>query len=230
MSKKRNRPHVSMNMAMSADGKVSTYRRETFSLGTREDRYLMDVIRSKVDAVVVGSRTLQLDGWAMRIRYPELRRKRAQRGLNPHPLNVVLSTNLNLKTGKEFFTFPDTEKLIITTRSAPHFRIRKFQKLADVVVLKRARIRPGDVLDILWQRGIKRVLIEGGGTLNFSFFEADLVDEVYVTITPRILGGGMSPTIADGKGFLRKSHPRLELVSSRRRGNEVFLKYRVIKR
>jgi 2,5-diamino-6-(ribosylamino)-4(3H)-pyrimidinone 5'-phosphate reductase len=217
-------------MAMSADGKVSTYRRETFSLGSTDDRYLMDVLRARADAVIVGARTLQLDGWAVRIRYPGIRKKRITKGLTPHPLNVVLSTDLDIPTKREFFAHGETERLIITSRLASSTRIRRFERFAEVVVLPRRRVRPQDALGILSKRGAKRVLVEGGGTLNYAFFEAKLVDEIYITVTPRILGGADAPTVADGKGFLLDAHPRLELVSSRRSGNEVFLRYRVVKR
>ncbi|UCG52725.1 MAG: dihydrofolate reductase family protein [Candidatus Latescibacterota bacterium] len=230
MQRKLNRPHVSINMAMSADGKVSTYKRETFSLGSAKDRYLMDVLRAKSDAVVIGARTLQLDGWAIRIRYAEIQKKRIEKGLTPHPLNVVLSTDLDLPAKREFFTHRETGKLIITTRSASATRVRRFEKLAEVAVLPRKRIRPQDALDVLSKRGAKRVLVEGGGPLNYAFFKANLVDEIYITVTPRILGGTDAPTVADGKGFLLDTHPRLELVSSRRSGDEVFLRYRVAKR
>jgi 2,5-diamino-6-(ribosylamino)-4(3H)-pyrimidinone 5'-phosphate reductase len=229
MSKNTDRPQVSINMAMSVDGKISTYRRETFSLGSAEDRYMMDVLRAKADAVVVGAHTLEFDGWAMRIRYRDIQRKRIKKGRAPNPLNVVLSTDLSLPAKREFFTHPDTEKLIITTRSATPARLRRFERLAEIIVLPRKRIRPGDALAVLWDRGVKRVLVEGGATLNFSFFQAELVDEVFITVTPRILGGSTAPTVVDGKGFLSGAHPRLELVSSRRRGNEVFLRYRVVK-
>ncbi len=227
MPKKTARPHVTINMAMSADGKISTYRRETFSLGSAEDRYMMDLLRAKADAVVVGARTLEHDGWAMRIRHADIQHKRINMGRAPNPLNVVLSTDLNLPANREFFTHPDTEKLIITTRSAPRARLRRFEKIAETVVLPRTRIRPEDVIAVLRERGAKRVLVEGGATINFSFFEAHLVDEIYITITPRILGGSTAPTVVDGKGFLSRAHPHLELVSCRRRGDEVFLRYRV---
>jgi 2,5-diamino-6-(ribosylamino)-4(3H)-pyrimidinone 5'-phosphate reductase len=216
-------------MAMSADGKTSTYRRETFSLGSPSDRYLMDVLRAKADAVIVGARTLSLDGWAIRVRHPALRDQRVKRHRGPHPLNVVVSTDLRIPVRAEFFTFPETEKIVITTRRAPAARVTRLRRLAEVVVLPGKRIRPGDVLRVLADRGVERVLVEGGGTLNFSFFREDLVDEVYLTVTPRILGGGTAPTPVDGKGFLEKSHVRLKLVSSRRRGDEVFLKYRVVR-
>ena len=229
MSREQNRPHVGVNMAMSADGKTSTYRRELFSLGSPSDRYLMDVLRAKVDAVVIGARTLSSDGWAIRVRHPDIRMQRVEQKRTPHPLNVVLSTDLRIPARAEFFTYPETEKLVITTRRAPATRVERFGRLAEVVVLPRERIRARDALRVLADRGAKRVLVEGGGTLNFSFFRENLVDEVYLTITPRILGGATAPTPVDGRGFLKNSHVRLKLVSSSRNGDELFLRYRVVK-
>ncbi len=229
MSREQNRPHVGVNMAMSADGKTSTYRRESFSLGSPSDRYLMDVLRAKADAVIIGARTLASDGWAIRVRHADMRMRRVEQRRTPHPLNVVLSTDLDLPVRAEFFTFPETEKLVITTRRAPARRVESFRRLAEGVVLPRERILARYALRVLADRGVKRVLVEGGGTLNFSFFREDLVDEVYLTVTPRILGGATAPSPVDGKGFLRNSHVRLELLSSRRNGDEIFLRYRVVK-
>ena len=95
-------------------------------------------------------------------------------------------------------------------------------------MLPRKQIRAADVLGVLADRGVRRILLEGGGELNFSFLAANLVDEIYITVTPRILGGARAPPVADGSGFLASAHPQLELVSCRRRGDEVFLRYRVV--
>jgi 2,5-diamino-6-(ribosylamino)-4(3H)-pyrimidinone 5'-phosphate reductase len=221
--------HVGVNMAMSADGKVSTYRRETFSLGSAWDRRLMDLLRARADAVVIGARTLSLDGWAIRVRDPAIRKRRAERRGNPHPLNVVVSTDAKLPAKCEFFACPDTEKLVITTRRAPEKRVERLRKIAEVAILPGERIRARDVLDLLAARGARRVLVEGGGTLNFSFFREGLVDEIYLTVTPRILGGADAPTPVDGKGFLKGAQIRLRLATVRRRGDEVFLKYCVVR-
>ena len=226
----RKRPHVGVNMAMSADGKVSTSRRETFSLGSPWDRYLMDILRARADAVVIGARTLSLDGWAIRVRNAAVRRRRLKQHRPPHPLNVVVSTDLQLSTAAEFFSCPETEKLVVTTRRASETHVRQFRRLAEVTVLSTGRIRPRDVLEVLAERGIRRVLVEGGGTLNFSFLRDNLVDEIYLTVTPLVVGGRTAPTPVDGRGFLKDSLVRLKLVSSRRRGDEVFLKYCVVKR
>lgn len=227
MAEYRSRPHVSVNVAASADGKISSYRREKFALGSKEDRRIMDVLRARADAVVVGSRTVALDGWAIRVRNADIRRKRVDGGHPPHPLNVVLTTRLDLPSKCQFFEHPRTEKLIITTSQAPASRIRRFENVAEISVLRSRTIRPAKVLEELEKRGCRNVLLEGGGELDFSFFKENLVDEIYITITPRILGGREAPTPADGHGFLKRDQLRLELVSCRRCGDEVFLKYRV---
>ncbi len=222
--------HVTINMAMSVDGKISTWRRESIALGSPEDRHTMDVLRAKSDAVIIGSRTLALDGWPVRVRDREIRLRRSRRGLPPHPLNVVMSTALEMSPRCQFFRHPKTQKLVITTRAAPQSRIRRFAQCAEVLVLPGKRVRPGRVVDVLHSRGMNRILVEGGGELNFSFFKEGLVDELFITITPRVLGGSAAPTPVDGRGFLSRSQIPLELVSSRRRGDEVFLRYRVVNR
>lgn len=230
MTGARRRPHVGVNMAMSADGKVSTARRETFSLGSPWDRYLMDILRARSDAVVIGSRTLSLDGWAIRVRHAAVRERRLRQGRPPHPLNVVVSTDLEIPSAVEFFSCPETEKLVITTQRASAARVKRFRRIADVEVLPARRAGPEEVLRVLGDRGVRRVLVEGGGTLNFSFFRDNLVDEIFLTVAPVVVGGGAAPTPVDGRGFLKDSLVRLKLVSSRRRGDELFLKYCVVKR
>ena len=213
-------------MAMSADGKISTYRRESFPLGTAEDRYQMDVLRSRADAVVIGSGTLAKDPWPLRVRDPGLRRRSGRKG---DPLNVVLSTRLELSTSSRFFRDKSTRRLIVTTRRATAVRIARVSRVAEVVVLPARSIGPRAVLSVLARRGARRVLVEGGGEVNYSFMKSGLVDEIYITVTPRILGGVEAPTVVDGRGFTRRSHVCLELVSARRRGQEVYLHYRVVR-
>jgi riboflavin biosynthesis pyrimidine reductase len=80
----------------------------------------------------------------------------------------------------------------------------------------------------LHARGLRGLLLEGGGEIHFAFAEAGLVDRLYVTITPRLIGGMGAPSLLDGKGFLKNDHRHLKLESLRREGDEVFLRYRVI--
>jgi len=225
--KKPDRPHVAVNMAMSLDGKITTYRREDIALGTDHDRRTMDVLRADVDAVIVGSGTVKHDGFPIIIRYEDLEAQRIARGLPPHPTNVTLSRSLDMPSTRPFFRHPETDKIVFTTRAAPSARIKRFTKYAEVIVLPGRNISPMRVLDHLKRRGIERVLLEGGGEVHFAFAKEGVVDDVYITITPRLIGGATTPTILDGKGFLAAHHLKLELVSCERVGDELFLKYSV---
>lgn len=227
MAKKPARPYVCVNLAMSLDGKISTYRREQIVMGTEHDRRLMDVLRCKTDAVVVGAGTVRFDGHPIVLRYDDLKEKRLARGRRPHPLNVVLSRTLDLPVSKPFFTARETEKIVYTTRLATGRRLKRLAGLAEVVVLPGKTLSPRDVLDDLRGRGVKKVLLEGGGELHFSFEKEGVVDEIYVTLTPKLFGGITAPTVLDGKGFTASAHPSLKLVSSKRIGDELYLRYRV---
>jgi 5-amino-6-(5-phosphoribosylamino)uracil reductase len=213
-------------MATSLDGRISTRTREHFALGTRHDRRLMDVLRSKSDAVIVGAGTVRHDGFPILVRDREVRRRRTGRGLPPHPVNVILSSGLDLPTNRKIFQRPDTDKLVFTTSLAPAARVRRIGRIAEVVVLRGKMVRPAAVLRELAARGMREVLVEGGGELHFAFAREHLVDDIYVTITPRLIGGD-APSLLDGRGFLKKNHLELALVSQRRVGDELFLHYRV---
>lgn len=214
-------------MAISVDGRITTRRREQITLGTRHDRYLMDELRARSDAVIVGAGTVRHDGYPVLVRNAEVRRRRTGRGLPPHPVNVILSRGLDLPANRSIFTRDGIRRIIYTTGAAPAARVRRFGKLAEVVVLRTKSVPPAAVLRDLHARGMKRVLMEGGGELHFAFAEAHLVDELYVTVTPRLIGGD-APSLLDGRGFLEKDHLKMKLVSTRRVEDELFLKYRVL--
>lgn len=216
-------------MAMSLDGKISTYRREGISLGTEHDRRLMDVLRADADAVIVGSGTVRNDGFPIRIRYRDLEAGRVDGGRSPHPVNVTMSRELNFPSTRPFFHHPDTEKIVFTTQAAPASRIKRFSRFADVVTLRARTISPTAVLAELSRRGMKRVLMEGGGELHFAFAREGVIDDLYITLTPRLIGGGTAPTILDGKGFLAADHIDLRLVTKKQIGDELFLKYSVVR-
>jgi riboflavin-specific deaminase-like protein len=222
------RPHVSVNMAMSLDGKISTYRRENISLGTEHDRRLMDELRAKSDAVIVGSGTVKHDGFPILIRYDDLVAERIARGWPPHPINVTMSRALDLPSKRPFFQHPETEKMVFTTRSAPVARVKRFSRFAEVVVLPGRTLSPTVVLERLRRRDVDRVMLEGGGEVHFAFAKEGVVDDVYITLTPRLIGGATAPTVLDGKGFLAAEHLELRLVSTKRVGDELYLRYRVL--
>ena len=219
------RSRVIVNMATSVDGRINTRRRERFALGSEHDRRLMDTLRERADAVIVGAGTVRHDGHPMLLRYADLRARRLARGATPHPANVVVSSNLDLPL-RPFFAGNETRRIVITTRHAGAARLRRFERVAEVVVLPGKTPAPARVVEALRERGLKRLILEGGGEIHFAFAKVGLVDEWYVTLTPRLIGGKTAPSFLDGEGFLKREHIELTLVSHRRIGDEIFLHYR----
>jgi 2,5-diamino-6-(ribosylamino)-4(3H)-pyrimidinone 5'-phosphate reductase len=213
-------------MAISADGKISTRKRERMALGSRIDRDMMDRLRSRVDAVIIGAGTLTVDGFPLIVRNSEIRKILSKKRPLPHPVNVILSRKLDIPVRRPIFWYENIQRIIFTTRAAKKERCKRFEKYCEVVVLP-TRNYLKRAMEILFERGMKKVLVEGGGELNYTFFKEKLVDELYLTVTPRIIGGSGAPTLVDGIGFLKDNHVSLELVSSRRLYQEVFLRYRV---
>jgi riboflavin-specific deaminase-like protein len=219
---------VIVNMAVSVDGRITTRAREHVALGSERDRRLMDELRTHADAVIVGAGTVRHDGHPMVIRYADLRARRLALGQPLHPVNVVMSRALDLSLRSRFFASKQTRRIVFTTSLAPSARVRRVARMAEVVVLRGKSLAPARVLDALRARGLRRVLLEGGGEVHFAFAKAGLVREVYVTVTPRLIGGKDAPSLLDGTGFLWKDHVRMRLVSAQRVGEEVFLHYRVL--
>ncbi len=221
----RGRSHIIVNMAVSVDGRINSRTRERFALGSEHDRRLMDVLRERADAVLIGAGTVRHDGHPMLLRYPDLVAKRVKRGETAHPVNVVLSGDLDLPLGR-FFASDATRRIVFTTRRANAARIRKFERVAEVVVLPGKHPSPARVVDELGKRGLRKLILEGGGGVHFPFAKAGLVDEWYITITPRLIGGRNAPSFLDGEGFVKKDHIQLKLVSLRRVKDELFLRYK----
>lgn len=214
-------------MAVSLDGRITTRTRERVSLGSERDRRLMDELRTRADAVIVGAGTVRHDGYPIVIRYDDLRVKYARRHGTAHPVNVVLSRALDLPLRSKFFASKETRRIVFTTQAASAARVRRFGAVAEVVVLPGRTLLPKRVVKELQARGLRSVLLEGGGEVHFAFAKAGLVREIYVTVTPRLIGGKGAPSLLDGEGFLWKEHVALRLVSAKRAGEEVFLRYRV---
>jgi len=119
--------------------------------------------------------------------------------------------------------------LILTTRRASATLLKQLRTLADEVkICGRSEINFRTALRWLKRHwGVNRLLCEGGGDLNDALFRAGLVDELHLTVSPKIFGGRTAPTIAEGLGVTQLARAaRFELISARRVGPEMFLVYR----
>jgi 2,5-diamino-6-(ribosylamino)-4(3H)-pyrimidinone 5'-phosphate reductase len=225
MSAGAGRPCCFLNVATSLDGKIASHRRERPGFPSREDRRLMDRIRARSDAVLIGAATLRAVDYPLRIRSRTLRKQRLAAGRAEQPLNILLSSSLAVPRQGRFFQASDVRRLVVTTASAPRRRLGSVRRSSEVLVLGRKKVPLPRLMRELRARGVAQLLLEGGGETNFDFFRRGLIDEIYLTLCPLIIGGSRSPTPVDGAGFLPDRFPHYRLVSLRRSRSELFLHY-----
>jgi len=222
----RTRPHCVLNVAMSLDGKIASSARELPTFPSTEDRRRMDRIRAAADAILIGAGTLRAASSPLRVRSPSLLKRRQSAGKPEQPLNVLLSASLKVPERSRFFSAPDVSRLIVTTRLAPKRRRERLARRAEVLVWEGRRIGLSRLMRELFRRRIRTLLLEGGGATNFEFFRQGLVDEIYLTLCPVIIGGAASPTPVDGAGFKPEDFARYTPVKTERVGGEFFFLYR----
>src|SRR5262245_33890348 len=211
---------------MSLDGKISSRERELPSFPSAADRAMMDKIRYRADAVLVGGGTLRAADTPLRVRSRVLVRRRVAAGRPEQPLNVLLSASLNVPLDGRFFTASDTRRMVFTTTAAPaRLRVRAAEN-AEVLAWRGRMVSLRRLVRTLRRRGVRQLLLEGGGATNFEFFRLGLIDEIYLTLCPVIIGGSESPTPVDGAGFPPPQFRHFAPVRERRVGGELFLHYR----
>jgi riboflavin biosynthesis pyrimidine reductase len=103
-------------------------------------------------------------------------------------------------------------------------REREFARTSEIVRIRKARAA-ADIIRELARRGVENLLVEGGGGVMWDFARADLLDRLYLTLTPKILGGTEAPTLVDGAGFTPAQVPSFKLKACRRVGQELYLTY-----
>lgn len=191
-------PYVILNMASTIDGKIITGEPDehVMDLGSKTDHETMRTLHAQVDAVMIGAGTL-----------------RATKGIwyEPRLLRFVVSRTLDLPWNSRFFE----DKAYVVSPARPVQDARWIPLTNWPAVLRK-----------IHSFGVRRLLIEGGGELNAALFQEDLIDEVFLTLTPKIKLGRETPTIAGGDPFPRERVQDYELLSCLPVENEVFLRYR----
>jgi len=236
------RPHTTVVLAMSADGKIGDFRRSPARFGSRVDKAHLEKQIAACDAVLFGAGTLRAYGTTLTISDPTLVQLRAQEGKPPQPVYIVTTHSGNLNPEIKFFKQPVRRWLLTTTTGAVSWKERlrtlpsigtrgkecppEFEQIL-VFETPRREIDISAALKHLATLHITRLAVLGGGELVASLLELDLIDELWLTVCPLILGGNTAPTPVDGKGFLPNLAPKLQLLEVHTVEQEVFLHYRL---
>jgi len=202
-------PILRMNFIASADG-AATVDGRSGGLGGDTDRTLMQVLRAMSDVIMVGAGTVRAEVYGgTRVTGADAA-WRASHGLSAQPLLAVVSRTLDLDPECPFFADAVNRPLVVTCASAPAERRGALEEVADVFVSGVDTVDLTAMRERLTERGLRHVLCEGGPHLFGALWEADLVDELCLTIAPRLIGGGAGRILRG----TREQSRRLRLVHS----------------
>jgi len=211
------RPRVIFSAAITLDGKLAS-RNGDSKLSSKIDKIRVHKLRSKVDAILIGKNTVKIDDPLLSVH--NIKKK--------NPIRIILDSNATISTSSRILkTCSKIPTVIVVTKKAQKKNLQKLEKFpVQIIVCGNNTVSIKKLLAVLKKKGIKNILVEGGGATNWAFVKENLVDEAIITITPYLVGGMTATTLVDGDGFstITKSI-RLKLKNVKKMKNEVVLHY-----
>jgi len=209
------RPFVFINVAVSADGKMDTVERQGASISSEADKARVMRLRAEADAVMVGGHTLINEDPKLTVKPQELRMERKTKNQPENPMKVGITSQALPDPNGDFMTAGPARRVIFTTVQAAPAKISTLlEHGAEVFITGEKRVHLEKAFELLYTLGIRRVMVEGGGTLNFELLRQRLVDELHVYMAPKIFGGQTAPTLADGEGLVESAGLNLKLIDT----------------
>jgi len=207
-------PYVTINAAMTVDGKTDTFARRGAPISSTSDWMRVDQLRASSDAIMVGGHTLLGDDPRLVIKSDALRAARITAGKDENPIKVGVVTKADLEPDCCFINSGVARKIIFTTTQTSAEKIAELTNLGvEVHVEGSQRVDLRVALEHLAATGVEKLLVEGGGILIEELLKARLVNEILVCIAPLIFCGASSPTLANSSGFERDQAVSLTLKS-----------------
>jgi 2,5-diamino-6-(ribosylamino)-4(3H)-pyrimidinone 5'-phosphate reductase len=223
------RPYTFINVAMTADGKIDTAERKGAAISSKADKARVDQLRAEADAVLVGGKTLLEELPKLTVKSEALREGRIRQGRSPNPIKVGVVTVADIPIDSDFVKVGETRVVIFTTSQTSNEQIERLRAHnVEVFVEDAPRVDLSKMLLTLYSIGVKRLMVEGGGTMNFELMRLGLVDELMMYIAPMVFGGASAPTPADGVGVLRDMAIEMNLLDVVRwEDGGIVLKYKI---
>jgi 5-amino-6-(5-phosphoribosylamino)uracil reductase len=217
------RPYTLLSCSVSLDGYLGD-QTPRLALSNDADFDRVDAVRATCDAIMVGASTVRLDNPRLLIRSQERRDRRQALGLSPSPMKITVTDRVDLDPDSNFFTTGGAEKLVYT--SSP--RVADAEALLGpvaTVVDGGRRVRMRMLGEDLADRGVERLMVEGGGIVHTQFLSDDLVDELQLVVAPFFVGDSRAPRFVSDGHFPWNPGRRATLAEVRQLGDVVLLRY-----
>ncbi|WP_424357196.1 2,5-diamino-6-(ribosylamino)-4(3H)-pyrimidinone 5'-phosphate reductase [Methanocella sp. MCL-LM] len=223
------RPYTFINSAMSADGKISTKKRKQVKISGKADFDRVDELRAGSDAVMVGIGTVLADDPSLTVKSEERRKRRSAGGKDENPARVVVDSQARTPVTADIFKKGTGKRIVVVSQAAPADRVEALREKAEIIVCGKEEVDLEQMSAELKKRGISRLMIEGGATLNYAMVSRRLVDEISVFVGNLIIGGKEAPTFMDGPGIGERSEAvELKLVKFEPMDEGIVLTWKVL--
>lgn len=225
-----NRPYVFINVAMTADGKIDTFERKGAAISSKRDKERVDELRAGADAVLVGGKTLLGELPKLTVKNEALREGRVKRGESANPIKVGVVTNADIPPDSDFIKSGSSKVVIFTTSRTSISQLENLRAHGVEVFVHNdsPHVDLIKMMKTLKEIGVNRLMVEGGGTLNFELLRLGLVDELTLYMAALIFGGVNAPTLADGFGITRDSAIPLKLMEIEKwEDGGIFARYKL---
>ena len=220
----RERPYTLVSCALSIDGYLGSASPRRLELSNEADFDRVDAVRASCDAILVGAATVRNDNPRLLVRSEARRRERTALGLAPSPIKVTVTERAVLDPRADFFATGDTQKLVYCPRErVPEARSRLGQ--AATVVDGGQPVQMRQISEDLNQRGVGRLMVEGGGRVHTQFLVGNLVDELQLVVAPFFVGDSRAPRFVRDGRFPWNPDRRARLSEVRQIGDVVLLRY-----
>jgi 5-amino-6-(5-phosphoribosylamino)uracil reductase len=210
---------------MSLDGYLGGATDARLLLSNDADFDRIDEVRAGCDAILVGAATVRKDNPRLLVREARRRSARAAAGLPTSPAKVTVTARGDLDPHANFFTAGESEKLVYCSTEAVSAARGRLGPVATVIDAGRASRRIGRVGEDLHDRGVRRLMVEGGGTMHTQFLTGGLADELQLVVAPLFVGDSRARRFVDDGRFPWRPDHRAHLVETRAIGDVVLLRY-----
>ena len=212
------KPIIVLSAAMSIDGKIGQRNKKTV-LSSKSDKIRVHKLRSKSDAILVGKNTIEEDNPLLTVRYV----------IGKNPIRIIIDSHGTIKNSSKIIkTSKNIPTIIVTSKLVSKRNLSRLNNLPlDVIICGKKQVDIKKLMSILSKKGIKKILLEGGGTLNYSFLKKNLIDEIVVTITPFVLGSENSVNLFEGVLKGTKQLLSFKLKKVQKNKNEIILNYKI---
>lgn len=217
------RPFTFINIAASADGKISNQNRVQIKISCEEDARRVDRLRASSDGIMVGIGTVLSDNPLLTVKNEKLRQERTYQGKPSNPVRIVVDSTCRIPPDSQVL-HNDARTIVAVSERAEKKRIEDISQRAEVVITGKEKVDLSALAVRLFELGIGKLMVEGGGTLNHGLLSKGLVDEIMIYYGRVIIGDGPSPV--DGKSF--NPPLKLELKGVERVGEGVVAKWRCL--